>query len=236
MGGEYPMAEAAPQPNWVQTFLDFLKTVVTLASGLLVLSVTFRKDIVGPDKDTLAEWLLAGCWLLLFGSILMALWTTARVVRALKNHQDTELGSVCRWGGNRAWVPLLLAVLLFGIVGVTRARRAECALAHYGKGMELKRRAMELQAGDHPLMLSRNGEFAAAASEFLAALHEDQSCVEARYALAWVYVDLGLEAEALQQFALVQKAGRLPEGRQPVARALAESAAHQIEVRTATAR
>jgi hypothetical protein len=50
-----------------------VKQAITLSTGVIGLSLTFRKDIGGTDGDF--SWLLETSWLLLGAAVIFGLWT-----------------------------------------------------------------------------------------------------------------------------------------------------------------
>lgn len=136
---------AAEPPNSSEILQDFTKTAATLASGLLVLTVTFAEKVLGNGSVSETRFLL-GTWILLIVAMLFSILSTA----SLRNHLldketslPTDLSAEAKkaaetktrrkrkraaFFANLSFYSLLLAGIGFVIVGDARlGRRADGA-------------------------------------------------------------------------------------------------------------
>ena len=103
--------------------------LITLATGILVLSVTFLKD-VAASRDTGRRWLLIVAWSLYFFSILAGIWALMALTGSLDPVGATGVAiEVTRIGGNVRFpaklqvVSFLLATICFTSYGVIMLKR-----------------------------------------------------------------------------------------------------------------
>jgi hypothetical protein len=59
-----------PPPNYWSVIVDYSKAVITLAAGLLGVTVTFANNILGSTSTITQVWWLVGSWLLLLVAVL----------------------------------------------------------------------------------------------------------------------------------------------------------------------
>lgn len=147
---------AAPDPLGQQLFQarlkanDFvqehLKTIVTIASGTLVLTVSFVKDVVGPGGAAgHAAWLLALCWAALGVAVFCGTFALAVLVN---NLDDADFSA------DTSGVPLAFAagkkriVLRWEILSLSTFALGILALALFGAlnyHLFLKRKPVEAE-------------------------------------------------------------------------------------------
>lgn len=88
---------------------DTSKQLITLATGVLALEITFAKDIVGRLDET-ARWLIGGSWVLLVVSIVAGVWTLLALTGSLAQATAPTPQSI--FGGN-VKRPAIAQILLF---------------------------------------------------------------------------------------------------------------------------
>lgn len=105
-----------PRPNHWAVTEEFTKNVVTLAAGLLALTVTLASGVIGKaTTDTPTEWALYGTGGLSIVAAILGVVAHGLIVRYLKGG-DCERSAVCC--ANSAFTFLLLAGIFFAIYGV----------------------------------------------------------------------------------------------------------------------
>jgi hypothetical protein len=88
---------------------DTSKQLITLATGLLALEITFVKDII-QNLDSTARYLLCASWLLLLLSIIAGVWTLLALTGTLTQKHAPTPQSIY---ANNVRLPAFLQVLLF---------------------------------------------------------------------------------------------------------------------------
>ena len=91
---------------------DISKQLITLATGVIGLEITFVKDILGKDFvfDTFGKVLLGGSWIVLLLSIVTGVWTLLGLTGSLCKLKDITADMV--YGFNIKF-PALLQIALF---------------------------------------------------------------------------------------------------------------------------
>jgi hypothetical protein len=93
---------------------DVAKQLITLATGVLVLEITFAKNIQDSSLDRAAKHLLAGSWLLFLLSVVAGVWTLLALTGCLG--QDEPVTARTIYGSN-VRLPAVLQISLF-LVGL----------------------------------------------------------------------------------------------------------------------
>jgi len=89
---------------------DTAKQLITLASGILTLEVTFAKNIMDAKLDQTARYLIAGSWILLLLSVIAGVWMLLALTGSLG--QLTPPTSSTIYGSN-VRIPAFFQILLF---------------------------------------------------------------------------------------------------------------------------
>src|ERR1044072_3742099 len=89
---------------------DIAKQLITLASAILALEVTFAKNIMDAKFDGMAKFLLAGSWILLLLSVLAGIWSLLALTGSLGQHSTLTPETI--YGGNIR-IPAFFQILLF---------------------------------------------------------------------------------------------------------------------------
>lgn len=112
--------DTAPNP-WA-VIEEFSKSVVTLGSALLGLTVTFSSTLVGKAGGSSAMlWALFSTWGLSLAAVALGVATHAYVVRYLKNGMGARSAALC---ANLAFTCLVLAGIAFTSYAIANALRA----------------------------------------------------------------------------------------------------------------
>jgi hypothetical protein len=106
-----PNIENCPNP-WDVTS-DFCKTVVTLASALLGLTVTFATGLTG-DASGFTKVLLYISWSLMVATVLLGILAHGFIINYLRKGHDEEKSILC---ANIAFYCLLLSSISFAFFG-----------------------------------------------------------------------------------------------------------------------
>src|SRR5437879_318728 len=107
----------APDPNAWATLVDYLKTMVTLSSGLLGVTVTFSSTILTNDPTTQEATALLWTWVCLAFSTAGAVLGIAFCVEYVRK---TKKGGAAIFFANFSFFTLLAAAICFLIVGYFR--------------------------------------------------------------------------------------------------------------------
>jgi len=89
---------------------DTAKQLITLASGILVLEVTFAKNIMDAKLDQTTKYLLAGSWILFLLSVVAGVWSLLALTGSLG--QGETLTSKTIYGSNIR-IPAFFQIILF---------------------------------------------------------------------------------------------------------------------------
>lgn len=113
-----------------ETSRDFDRTVLSLASGALVLSITFLRDIA-PDLES--RWIIIAAWTFLGLSMCLTLvsYVTSEraLLRAFKDHFDGKeedarggrwgwLTDLMNWGAGSCFIAGVLFLIVFAITNL----------------------------------------------------------------------------------------------------------------------
>ena len=85
-------ARTAPEPNPVEMLHSETKTIITLATALLGVSVTFASDFVGDEA--LARVVLAIGWLLLLTAIAVSIFAAGKTIERAKTGRKNRAGTL----------------------------------------------------------------------------------------------------------------------------------------------
>ena len=88
---------------------DTTKQLITLATGIIALSITFAKDFLGHVSDAARGWALAS-WGAMLVSIFFGLWTLLALTGSLQPN-DPSIPSSTR--GTNVVIPAALQILTF---------------------------------------------------------------------------------------------------------------------------
>jgi hypothetical protein len=89
---------------------DTSKQLITLATGLLALEITFGKDFIGKF-DTVSKGLVGASWVLLLLSVVAGIWTLMALTGSLGQVKDRPTAeSVYSWNVR---IPSITQVLFF---------------------------------------------------------------------------------------------------------------------------
>lgn len=89
---------------------DTAKQLITLASGILVLEVTFAKNIMDAKLDQNAKYLLTGSWILFLLSVMAGVWTLLALTGSLGKLAALTPKTIY---GDNVKIPAFLQILLF---------------------------------------------------------------------------------------------------------------------------
>jgi len=90
---------------------DSIKLIISLATGVLALTVTFLKDVVG-QKTIHSKGLLISSWFLLLLTILFGIWTNLAITGTL-NEMGRNIGSKKTIMNSNIRIPSGLTLLSF---------------------------------------------------------------------------------------------------------------------------
>jgi hypothetical protein len=107
-------ANIDPPPSPWTVISDFAKTVITLGSALLALSVTFSTNFIGKSTDSAQLKLLFVSWGLLLLTIALGVVTLGFVINYLRSGTRDSLAVFC---ANSSFYALLASAVAFGIFG-----------------------------------------------------------------------------------------------------------------------
>jgi hypothetical protein len=88
---------------------DTSKQLITLATGILALEITFKRDVLGK-LDPFATNLLAVSWVLFLLSVIAGVWTLLALTGSLGAQTPPTAQGISR---TNVRVPALLQILLF---------------------------------------------------------------------------------------------------------------------------
>lgn len=88
---------------------DTSKQLITLATGILALEITFKRDVVGPLGGSAMN-LLALSWVMLLLSVVAGVWTLLALTGSLAAQAPPTPQSISR---TNVRVPAVLQILLF---------------------------------------------------------------------------------------------------------------------------
>jgi hypothetical protein len=116
-----PTPADAPSSPW-DLLAEFSKTIVSLSSGLLAVTVTFSTSFLKGNNSGLAVIFLAFAWLFLIASTILALMAAAGVINFLRG-KDKEQRSILY--NNCAFFALAAAGALFVAAGISQTSHGE---------------------------------------------------------------------------------------------------------------
>ncbi len=105
------------KPNPWGVINDYSKTVITLATGFLALTITFSGHLLGRQNPRGLLCLLIGCWVLLVFAIICGLLAAAFLSNFLRGKRSSKLLMLC---SNAAFFSLMGAGVLFLIFGAVQ--------------------------------------------------------------------------------------------------------------------
>lgn len=88
---------------------DTSKQLITLATGLLALEITFAKDVI-VNLDAAAKCLTGMSWVLLLLSVIAGVWTLLALTGSLAKMSAPTSQSIL---GRNVRIPAILQILLF---------------------------------------------------------------------------------------------------------------------------
>jgi hypothetical protein len=88
---------------------DTSKQLITLATGLLALEITFAKDVIGK-LDATAKCLVGVSWILLLLSVVAGVWTLLALTGSLSQSIAPAAGAI---SGSNVRIPATVQILLF---------------------------------------------------------------------------------------------------------------------------
>jgi hypothetical protein len=89
---------------------ELAKELITLATGILALSITFLKDIL-KDKAKLVTWPLESAWISYLLSVCFGIWTMMAVTGTIFNITENPAGP--KTYGTNISIPAFLQILSF---------------------------------------------------------------------------------------------------------------------------
>ena len=89
---------------------DIAKQLITLASGILALEVTFAKNIMDAKLDQNAKYLLTGSWILFLLSVTAGVWTLLALTGSLGKLGPLTPSAIY---GSNVRIPAFFQILLF---------------------------------------------------------------------------------------------------------------------------
>jgi hypothetical protein len=114
-------------PNRWNVLNEYSKTIITLSSALLALTVTFSDKLVSVSATTYSRYFIAVSWILLLVSIIFGLLVAASVYNYLKKKEtstENTIGDIekiemnARKCANRSYVSFGLAAIVFVFWGL----------------------------------------------------------------------------------------------------------------------
>mgnify|MGYP003387323462 CR=1 FL=1 len=88
---------------------DTSKQLITLATGLLALEITFAKEVIGT-LDELGKCLIGISWILFLLSVIAGVWTLLALTGSLAQPSTPTSQSI---SGNNVRFPAILQILFF---------------------------------------------------------------------------------------------------------------------------
>ena len=108
-----PEAEKRNEPTADSTALELLRQLITLASGVLVLSSTFVDKLWSPN--VMLQALLAATWIILAGSIVAGLQAMSAMVQgALRPEFPWAKDAIRNWAAGSKWA-FIIGIALFAV-------------------------------------------------------------------------------------------------------------------------
>lgn len=89
---------------------DIANQLITLASGILVLEVTFAKNIMDAKLDQFEKYLLSGSWILFLLSIIAGVWSLLALTGSLGQGEILTPKTIY---GSNIRVPMFFQIFLF---------------------------------------------------------------------------------------------------------------------------
>ena len=89
---------------------DIAKQLITLASGILVLEVTFAKNIMDAKLDQSEKYLLSGSWILFLLSIIAGVWSLLALTGSLGQGEILTPKTIY---GSNIRIPMFFQIFLF---------------------------------------------------------------------------------------------------------------------------
>jgi hypothetical protein len=91
---------------------DLAKQLITLATGMIALTISFQKEILGGHLNGGAKSLMKAAWGLYIFSLLCGIWMLMALTGTLepKNAEETHVPSI---RGTNAVLPSILQILAF---------------------------------------------------------------------------------------------------------------------------
>jgi hypothetical protein len=105
------------EPSHWTILSEYSKTVITLASALLAVTVTFAASLMPASASGYITWVLYGIWTLLFAAIVACLLLTAFIFQLLRG-QGADYAKRARDAASASYVCVGLAALAFLVLGV----------------------------------------------------------------------------------------------------------------------
>lgn len=115
---------------------EFSKTVVTVSSALLGITVTFSSHLIGK-VDEIASYILFGAWGLSVLAIALAIVTQMLVIRYL-SIGEKRARKWCALCGNAAFFVLILAATAFAVFGIQVVTKSPTQDAMYIAELAIK--------------------------------------------------------------------------------------------------
>lgn len=103
-----------PPSQWT-VLNEYSKTIITLASGLLAVTVTFSSQLISKSSDSTSNFLLIATWVVLVSSIIFGVLTAAYIIQYLRNNRE---GGKAITFANLSYLTLVLAGGLFLSFGI----------------------------------------------------------------------------------------------------------------------
>jgi len=113
-GSPDPAVATEKAPNQWNALIDYSKTIITLASAFLAVTVTFSGQLIGKGSSKVIGLFLSITWGLLVAAIASGLVTTAFVINYLRVRKNEKVTIFC---ANVSYSLLLLAGISFLLVG-----------------------------------------------------------------------------------------------------------------------
>ena len=89
---------------------DTSKQLITLATGLLALEITFAKELLDGNLDSTAKFLAGLSWALLLLSVIVGVWTLLALTGSLSSGTTPTPRTIF---GSNVRIPAMLQILLF---------------------------------------------------------------------------------------------------------------------------
>lgn len=89
---------------------DIAKQLITLASGILALEVTFAKNILDAKLDQTSRYLLSGSWIFFLLSVVAGVWSLLALTGSLGQSESLTPRTIY---GSNIRIPAFVQILLF---------------------------------------------------------------------------------------------------------------------------